>query len=80
VIPAGFDRPQKGISQIHYGRIGSGNTLLRDAALRDELAQQHQLRAFEMEGSGIADATWEGGCGYLLIRGISELCRRREKR
>lgn len=27
-----------------------------------------------MEASGIADATWESGVGYLVIRGICDYC------
>jgi len=28
----------------------------------------------EMEGSGIADATWNAGQHYLIIRGICDYC------
>jgi nucleoside phosphorylase len=27
-----------------------------------------------MEGSGIADATWTHGVGYLVVRGICDYC------
>jgi nucleoside phosphorylase len=67
-----YARPEPGTPRVHYGRIGSGNTLLRDSNFRDELAHPNELRAIEMEGSGIADATWDAGCGYLLVRGVSD--------
>lgn len=57
--------------KIHYGLIGSANTLLKDADFRDSLAAQGVI-AVEMEGSGIADGTWDFGKGYLLIRGICD--------
>ncbi len=58
--------------KLHYGRIGSANILLRDPRYRDELARRHGVRAVEMEGSGIADATWAYGKDYLLVRGVSD--------
>ena len=57
---------------VHHGRIGSANVLLRDPDWRDELASKFGFRAFEMEGSGIADGTWESGVGYLIVRGIAD--------
>ena len=30
--------------------------------------------AIEMEGSGIADATWNDSVGYLVVRGICDYC------
>jgi hypothetical protein len=32
------------------------------------------MKAIEMEGSGVADASWEAGCPYLIIRGICDYC------
>jgi HEAT repeat protein/nucleoside phosphorylase/energy-coupling factor transporter ATP-binding protein EcfA2 len=57
--------------KIHYGLIGSANTLLKNSEFRDSLAEQNVI-AVEMEGSGIADGTWDFGKGYLLIRGICD--------
>lgn len=67
-----FQRPVAGLTRVHYGKIGSGNMLLRDDVLRDDLARNHNLLGFEMEGSGIADAAWDVGRGYLLVRGVSD--------
>ena len=54
------------------GKIGSANILLKDAKQRDALVKQFGLQAFEMEGSGIADATWIDEIGYMIVRGISD--------
>ena len=62
-------------TKLHYGLIGSSNTLLKEPLLRDHLRDEHKIRAIEMEGSGIATATWMNGkAGYLLIRGICDYC------
>lgn len=61
--------------QIHYGTIGSANILLRDPGVRDALRDDLGIIAVEMEGSGIADASWAYGIGgYLLIRGACDYC------
>lgn len=59
---------------VHYGRIGSANTLLKDPRLRDELRTLFGVRAVEMEGSGVADAAWGFGAGYGVVRGICDYC------
>lgn len=65
---------RSGQPKLHYGLIGSANTLLKDPKARNALAAVHDLRAMEMEGSGIADSAWIAGRSYLLIRGISDYC------
>ena len=40
---------------IHFGRFGSANTVMKSGSDRDRIAEEGQLAAFEMEGSGI----WE---------------------
>lgn len=65
---------KKNRPKIHYGRIGAANTLLKDPELRDQLHRDLRLIAVEMEGSGIADATWNAGQQYLLVRGICDYC------
>jgi hypothetical protein len=60
--------------KIHRGRIGSANTLQKDPKDRDQLRDQLNIRAIEMEGSGIADGTWEAKQGYILIRGVCDYC------
>lgn len=68
--------PQRraGQPRAFYGPIASSNTLLKDAQERDRLRDEFGIRAVEMEGSGIADATWDRSAGYLVIRGICDYC------
>lgn len=64
----------KGLPRIFLGPIASANELLKDPIKRDALRDRFGVKAVEMEGSGIADATWTGGKGYLVIRGICDYC------
>jgi nucleoside phosphorylase len=52
---------------IHYGLIASGNSVIRDAALRDRLAGQYGFLCFEMEAAGILNVL-----PSLVIRGICD--------
>ncbi|MGN9912782.1 CATRA conflict system CASPASE/TPR repeat-associated protein [Phytohabitans sp. LJ34] len=61
-----------GLPKVHEGRIGSANRSLRNAARRDALAREFDLRAIEMEGSGIGSSAFAGGRDWLVIRGISD--------
>lgn len=63
-----------GLPKIHYGRIGASNVLLKNPQLRDQLRKNCGVLAVEMEGSGVADATWHTGQSYMVIRGISDYC------
>ena len=62
---------RKGQPRIFTGRIASGNVLLKDPVFRDQLREECGAKAVEMEGSGIADAAWERGAGYLVVRGFA---------
>ncbi|EEA28309.1 hypothetical protein TMatcc_003365 [Talaromyces marneffei ATCC 18224] len=54
--------------RVHYGIIASGNQLIRDAKMRDILAQEDPgILCFEMEAAGLMD---QFPC--LVIRGISD--------
>ncbi|KAJ0358884.1 hypothetical protein COL26b_014448 [Colletotrichum chrysophilum] len=54
---------------VHRGNIASGEMVVKDALLRDILAQQDELLCFEMEAAGaIADFP------CLVVRGISDYC------
>lgn len=50
---------------IHYGLIGSGNQILRNATLRDQLYEDEGIICFEMEAAGLM-RNFE----CLVIRGI----------
>jgi nucleoside phosphorylase/NTP pyrophosphatase (non-canonical NTP hydrolase) len=60
--------------RVHYGRIGAANILLKNPQLRDQLRRDCGVKAIEMEGSGIADATWIAGQQYIVIRGVCDYC------
>ncbi|RKL00715.1 hypothetical protein BFJ68_g12581 [Fusarium oxysporum] len=54
---------------IHCGLIASGNQLMKDALLRDELAAKHGILCFEMEAAGLMN---HFQC--VVIRGICDYC------
>jgi hypothetical protein len=58
---------------VHRGAIGSADRLLRNASLRDRLAREFGMIAFEMEGSGIAVGSDLNGLRWYVVRGISDL-------
>ena len=64
----------QGEPRVFYGPIASANVLLKDPVLRDSLRDRFKVKAVEMEGSGIADATWNLERGYLVIRGTCDYC------
>ncbi|KAF4548471.1 Ankyrin repeat-containing protein 24 [Elsinoe fawcettii] len=55
------------IPTVHYGPIGSGNCLVRDARMRDQLGQTHGILCCEMEAAGLMN---QMPC--LVIRGICD--------
>jgi nucleoside phosphorylase len=63
---------RSGRPTIHYGRIGSADRSLRNASRRDELARRYDLRALEMEGTGIGSAAFAGGREWFVVRGVSD--------
>ncbi|KAF4474467.1 hypothetical protein CGGC5_v016964 [Colletotrichum fructicola Nara gc5] len=54
---------------VHRGNIASGELVVKDALLRDTLAQQYGLLCFEMEAAGAI-----AGFPCLVVRGISDYC------
>ncbi|OQE34409.1 hypothetical protein PENCOP_c018G07773 [Penicillium coprophilum] len=52
---------------IHYGLIGSANTLMKNALLRDKLATEKEVLCFEMEAAGLIN---DFPC--IVIRGICD--------
>lgn len=67
------DRKRKaGRPRVFVGAIGAANILLKNPVHRDEIRDKFGVRAIEMEGSGIADATWDLEVGYLVVRGICD--------
>lgn len=74
IIPHPEDPTRDGYPKVFKGKIASANTLLKDYAHRQALREQFSVRAVEMEASGIADAAWDSGSGYLVVRGICDYC------
>lgn len=52
---------------IHYGLIASGNQLMKDAEIRDNLARERDVLCFEMEAAGLMNQL-----PCLVIRGICD--------
>lgn len=65
---------RRGHPRVFHGPIASANKLLKNPKKRDALRDQFGVRAVEMEGSGIADATWNLAKGYLVVRGTCDYC------
>jgi nucleoside phosphorylase len=60
--------------RVFMASIASANKLLKNPLKRDALRNKFGAKAVEMEGSGIADATWNHHVGYLVVRGICDYC------
>ncbi|KAK3939475.1 nucleoside phosphorylase domain-containing protein [Diplogelasinospora grovesii] len=52
---------------LFFGRIGSGDTVVKSGEDRDRIAKEHCLIAFEMEGAGIWD---EIPC--IIVKGVCD--------
>jgi len=66
--------------RVFLGPIASANVVQGDFRKRDQLRDAHKVKAVEMEGYGVADATWEyEKAGYLVVRGICDYCDVRTK-
>ena len=63
-----------GEPKIHFGTIASGDTLVADPQFRDQLRDELNVIAVEMEGAGIAEATQATNTGYLVVRGTTDYC------
>lgn len=75
IIPHPIDTKRvKGQPRVFNSPIASANILLKNPIKRDELRDKFGVKAVEMEGSGIADATWNHEIGYLVVRGICDYC------
>ena len=65
---------KNGEPRVFIAPIASANKLLKNPVKRDRLRDKFGVKAVEMEGSGIADATWNYEIGYLVVRGICDYC------
>jgi nucleoside phosphorylase len=63
-----------GQPRVHRGAIASADTLQKDPGMRDMLRDKWNVRAVEMEGSGVQNAAWTVGKDVMVIRGICDYC------
>lgn len=63
-----------GQPRVFSGPIASANILLKNPVKRDQLRDTFSVKAVEIEGAGIADASWNAGIGYFTVRGIYDYC------
>ncbi|KAJ6032530.1 hypothetical protein N7540_003262 [Penicillium herquei] len=52
---------------VHFGRIASGDTVMKSGMDRDRIANREKVIAFEMEGAGI-----DGIMPFLVIKGVCD--------
>jgi nucleoside phosphorylase len=64
----------EGFPKLHFGAVGSADVLLRSAAMRDRLAAQYRVLAFEMETAGVAAGVANRGVNWFVVRGITDYC------
>ena len=74
IIKHPVDPNRNRFPKIYKGKIASANRVLKDPKKRDKLRDDYDVRAIEMESSGISSASWEYNFGYYVIRGISDYC------
>jgi nucleoside phosphorylase len=63
-----------GWPKVHRCAIASSDRLVRDAVMRDEIADRHNVRAVEMEASGVAVGADLHATGWFVIRGVADYC------
>lgn len=60
--------------RVFLGPIGAANIVQADPQRRDALRDRFGVKAVEMESSGLADASWLAGVGYIAVRGTCDYC------
>jgi nucleoside phosphorylase len=63
-----------GRPKVHGGAIGTADTLLKNDTTRDQLRDRFNVRAVEMEASGLQNAAWAQGKDIFVVRGICDYC------
>lgn len=71
--PQQTDR-RAGRPRVIQGLIGSADILQKNPKDRDSLRDSHDVRAIEMEASGLQTAAWAQGRDIYVIRGICDYC------
>jgi nucleoside phosphorylase len=65
---------RSGQPRVHRGAIGSADILQKNPDVRDMLRDKWDVRAIEMEGSGVQHAAWAQGKDVMVVRGICDYC------
>ena len=65
---------RRGLPRVHRGAIGSADVLQKNPRIRDNLRDKWDIRAIEMEGSGVQHAAWMKGKDVIVVRGICDYC------
>ncbi|KAJ5564041.1 hypothetical protein N7513_000283 [Penicillium frequentans] len=52
---------------IHFGRIASGDTVMKSGVEKDKVAEDENVIAFEMEGAGICN-----NLPFILVKGVCD--------
>jgi nucleoside phosphorylase len=65
LVKRGVRRIDPDSPHVHYGLIASGNSLMKDANIRDRLIREYDILCFEMEAAGLMDSF-----PCVVIRGI----------
>jgi ankyrin repeat protein/nucleoside phosphorylase len=71
-----LDRPDRGEPRVHFGPICTGNKVIADESLAEQLRDVWQkLIGVEMEAGGVASAAFQSSDspGFFMIRGVSDL-------
>lgn len=63
-----------GSPKVFSGVIAAADTLLKNAATRNQLRDRFNVRAVEMEASGVQDAAWHANKDVFVVRGICDYC------
>lgn len=73
----GYVKKCRKVSQevtVKLGVVGTENSVLKDASLRDYYEKVYETIAFEMEAGGINRASQFAEITYITIRGITDFC------
>ncbi len=65
---------EPGQPRVFQGVIASGSAVLRNADRRDELREEHNARAVDMESAGVAFACRKSERHFIAVRGTCDYC------
>ena len=68
------------VPKAHFGPIASGEKVIADQGTMDQLVSEvSKMVGVAMEGAGVAQAAEDNQCGFLEIRGVSDLGDKKKK-